>query len=381
MKIAVNTRLLLKDKLEGIGWVAYECLRRMVISHPEVEFHFIFDREPDPKFIFADNVKPVVLFPPARHPFLYIAFFEFAVARYLRKIKADLYLSPDGYLSLRSKVKQIAVFHDLNFEHFPQDFPKIHLWHYKKFFPKYARRADKIITVSGFSKKDICECYDINPDKIEVAYNGANEIFSPVSEDVKKETRDKYTEGNPYFMFVGSLHPRKNLARLFTSFDLFKKRNNNDIKLLIVGSKRWWTEPIKNAYEAMTHKDDVIFTGRLSAEDLHLVTASALASVYVSYFEGFGIPIVEAFKCDTPVITSNVTSMPEVANDAALLVDPFNEESIADAMETILDEEVRHDLIEKGRIRRQDFSWDKAAEIWWKVLESQSNKDTKTQRF
>ena len=381
MKIAVNTRLLLKDKLEGIGWVAYECLRRMVISHPEVEFHFIFDREPDPKFIFADNVKPVVLFPPARHPFLYIAFFEFAVARYLRKIKADLYLSPDGYLSLRSKVKQIAVFHDLNFEHFPQDFPKIHLWHYKKFFPKYARKADKIITVSEFSKKDICECYGINPDKIEVAYNGANEIFSPVSEDVKKEIRDKYTEGNPYFMFVGSLHPRKNLARLFTSFDLFKKRNNNDIKLLIVGSKRWWTEPIKNAYEAMTHKDDVIFVGRLSAEDLQFVTASALASVYVSYFEGFGIPIVEAFKCDTPVITSNVTSMPEVANDAALLVDPFNEESIADAMEKILDEEVRKDLIEKGRIRRQDFSWDKAAEIWWKVLESQSNKDTKTQRF
>ncbi|MBQ5856286.1 MAG: glycosyltransferase family 4 protein [Bacteroidales bacterium] len=149
--------------------------------------------------------------------------------------------------------------------------------------------------------------------------------------------------------------------------DLFKKRNNNDIKLLIVGSKRWWTEPIKNAYEAMTHKDDVIFAGRLSAEDLQFVTASALASVYVSYFEGFGIPIVEAFKCDTPVITSNVTSMPEVANNAALLVDPFNEESIADAMEKILDKEVRKGLIEKGRIRRQDFSWDKAAEIWWKV--------------
>lgn len=367
MKIAVNTRLLLKDKLEGIGWVAYECLRRMVKSHPEVEFHFIFDREPDPKFIFADNVKPVVLFPQARHPFLYIAFFEFAVTNYLRKIKADLYLSPDGYLSLRSKTKQIAVFHDLNFEHFPQDFPKIHLWHYKKFFPRYAKKADKIITVSEFSKKDICECYGINPEKINVAYNGANEIFTPVNEYVKEEIRNKYSEGKPYFMFVGSLHPRKNLARLFTSFDIFKKRNNNDIKLVIVGSKRWWTEPIKNAYESMIHKNDVIFTGRLSAEDLHLVTASALASVYVSYFEGFGIPIVEAFKCDTPVVTSNVTSMPEVANNAALLVDPFKEESIADAMEKIMDEKIREELIEKGRIRRQDFSWDKAAEEWWRV--------------
>lgn len=368
MKIAVNTRLLLKDKLEGIGWVAYECLRRIVKSHPEVEFYFIFDREPDQKFIFAENVKPVVLFPQARHPFLYIAFFEFSLARFLRKLKPDMYISTDGYLSLRSKTKQIAVFHDLNFEHFPQDFPKIHLWHYKKFFPKYAKKASRIITVSEFSKKDICENYGISPDLIDVAYNGANDAFVPVNEDVKKEIRDKYSQGNPYFMFVGSLHPRKNLARLFTAFDIFKTKNENDIKLVIVGNKKWWTEPIKNAYDAMKHKDDVIFVGRLSAEDLHLVTASALASVYVSYFEGFGIPIVEAFKCDTPVITSNVTSMPEVAADAALLVDPFDVESIADAMEKILDENLRNTLIEKGRRRREDFSWDKAAEMWWKTI-------------
>lgn len=369
MKIAVNTRLLLKDKLEGIGWVAYECLRRIVKSHPEVEFYFIFDREPDQKFIFAENVKPVVLFPQARHPFLYIAFFEFSLTRFLRKLKPDMYISTDGYLSLRSKTKQIAVFHDLNFEHFPQDFPKIHLWHYKKYFPKYAKKASRIITVSEFSKKDICENYGISPDLIDVAYNGANDAFVPVNEDVKKEIRDKYSQGNPYFMFVGSLHPRKNLARLFTAFDIFKTKNENDIKLVIVGNKKWWTEPIKNAYDAMKHKDDVIFVGRLSAEDLHLVTASALASVYVSYFEGFGIPIVEAFKCDTPVITSNVTSMPEVAADAALLVDPFDVESIADAMEKILDENLRNTLIEKGRRRREDFSWDKAAEMWWKTIE------------
>ena len=127
--------------------MAYECLRRIVKSHPDVEFYFIFDRKYDEKFIFADNVKPVVLFPPARHPFLYIAYFEFAVTRFLRKLKPDLYLSTDAYLSLRSNTKQLAVFHDINFEHFPQDFPKIHLWHYKKFFPKYAKKATRILTV------------------------------------------------------------------------------------------------------------------------------------------------------------------------------------------------------------------------------------------
>lgn len=368
MKIAVNTRLLLKNRLEGIGWVAYETLRRMVKDHPEVEFYFIFDREPDPMFIFGDNVKPIVLFPQARHPFLFIWFFEFSVTKALKKIKPDLFFSPDGYLSLRSDVPQVTQFHDLNFEHFPKDMPKIHLWHYKKYFPKFARKAKRIVTVSEFSKQDIVDCYGVDSQKIDVAYNGVNEIFKPLPETEIMEIRGKYSGGFPYFMFVGSLHPRKNLARLFLAFDRFKSYNRNDVKLVIVGEKRWWTDPIQRAYDAMSCKDDVVFVGRLSAEDLHRVTAAALASVYVSYFEGFGIPILEAFKCDTPVITSNVTSMPEVAKDAALLVDPFNEDSIAKAMIKVLDDKVRERLIEKGRERAKDFSWDKAAEDIWNSL-------------
>ena len=171
-------------------------------------------------------------------------------------------------------------------------------------------------------------------------------------------------------MFVGSLHPRKNLARLFPAYDIFKEKTDSDVKLLIVGEKRWWTEPIQRAYEAMKHKDDVVFVGHLQMKELNEVTAAALASVYVSYFEGFGIPIVEAFKCDVPVITSNVTSMPEVAGDAALLVDPFNVDSIAEAMVKMLNEDVRRNLIEKGRVRREDFSWDKAAAGWWNVIKN-----------
>lgn len=359
---------MLKDKLEGIGWVAYETLRRMVVQHPQDEFYFIFDHKPDPMFLFADNVKPVALFPPARHQFLFVAYFEFALPLALRCIKPDLYFSPDGYLSLCTKVPSVAQFHDLNFEHFPNDMPKLALWHYKRYFPRYARKANRIVTVSDFSKCDIVECYHVDPDKIDVAYNGANAIFTPIAEAKRAEIRARYSEGKPYFMFVGSLHPRKNLVRLFKAYDLFKEQTASDIKLLIVGEKRWWTEPIRMAHEGMKHKDEVVFTGRLSAEDLHKVTASALASVYVSYFEGFGIPIVEAFRCDTPVITSNVTSMPEVAGDAALLVDPFDEQSIADGMAMMLDEKVRAALIEKGRERQKDFSWDKAAEAIWDCL-------------
>lgn len=374
MKIAVNTRLLLKDKLEGIGWVACETLSRIVKAHPNDEFYFLFDRKPDPKFIFADNVTPVVLFPQARHPFLYVIYFEISVRRALRKIKPDVFISTDAYLSLRSKTPQIAVFHDINFEHFPQDFPRLALWHYKRFFPKFAHKAKKIITVSEFSKKDIIANYGVEPDKINVVYNGANEGFKPLPEEEKVNVRNQYTAGYQYFMFVGSLHPRKNLARLFPAFDVFKEKTGSDVKLVIVGEKRWWTEPIQKAFEAMKHQDDVVFVGHLQMSELHRVTAAALASVYVSYFEGFGIPIVEAYKCDVPVITSNVTSMPEVAGDAALLVAPFNIDSIADAMIQMLDENVRNALIEKGRVRRNDFSWDKAAEGWWSVINESAAK-------
>lgn len=368
MKIAVNTRLLLKDKLEGIGWVEYETLRRMVLAHPEVEFYFLFDKNPDKSFIFGDNVVPVTLFPPARRSFLFVWYFELSVTRALKKIKPDLFFSPDGYLSLRTKVPSVVQFHDLNYEHYPHDVQKKYQWHYKTFFPRFARKAKRIVTVSEFSKQDIIDCYGIEPEKIDVVYNGVNEKFTPIPDEAQEAIRARYTDGNPYFMFVGSLHPRKNLARLFTAFDLFKSQMPSNVKLLIVGEKRWWSEPIEQAYSQMRFKDEVVFAGRLSAEDLHLVTAAALASVYVSYFEGFGIPILEAFRCDTPVITSNVTSMPEVADDAALLVDPFSEASIAEGMTEMLDENVREALIEKGRERVKDFSWDKAADDIWNSL-------------
>ncbi len=366
MKIAVNTRLLIKNKLEGIGWFTYETLRRIVVDHPEVDFYFLFDRKPDPEFFFANNVKPVVLGPQARHPVLFYLWFEWSVANVLNRIKPDLFLSPDGYLSLRSKVPSHAVMHDLNFEHFPEDLPWLVRRYYRYFFPRFARKAKRIGTVSSYSKKDISELYGIETNKIDVIYNGVNEAFNPVDQETVKRIRDIYTNGKPYFIFVGSLHPRKNLARLFEAYDLFRKEDAMGVKLLVVGEKKWWTDPIRQAYEKMAFKVDVVFSGRLGAEELRLATASALATTYVSYFEGFGIPIVESFKCGVPVITSNVTSMPEVAGDAALLIDPFDVKAIAFAMKRIAtDENLRTELISKGFERAKVFTWQKSAERLW----------------
>jgi glycosyltransferase involved in cell wall biosynthesis len=369
LKIAVNTRLLIKNKLEGIGWFTYETLKRIVEQHPEDEFYFLFDRKPSPEFIFADNVKPMVLFPQARHPILFYMWFEWAVPAALRKIKADLFLSPDGYVSLSTKTPTLAIMHDLNFEHFPQDLPFLVRRYYRYYFPRFAKKAIRIGTVSDYSRKDISKAYNVPESKIDVMYNGVSKVFTPLSQKNIQETRDRYAQSKPYFLFVGSLHPRKNLARLFEAFDVFRSKGSHDIKLLVVGEKKWWTEPIRIAYEQMVHKKHVIFCGRLNINDLRDVTASAFATTYVSYFEGFGIPIVESFKSGVPVITSNVTSMPEVAGEAALLVDPFDVNDIAAAMEKISgDVGLRAGLIDKGLERCKQFTWEKTASSLWESI-------------
>lgn len=370
MEIVVNTRLLLKNKLEGIGWFTYETLKRITKAHPNDHFIFLFDRDYDEEFIFADNVTPLILSPPARHPILFYLWFEHSVAGFLNKFNPDLFLSPDGYLSLRGKCKQLPVIHDINFEHYPKDLSFLVSHYFRYYFPKFAKKASRIATVSEFSKNDIASCYTINRDKIDVVYNGCNETYTPVSPEIRTQTKNRFSGGADYFLFVGALHPRKNITRLFKAFDAFKSSRSNPVKLVIVGQKYYWTSEIKHTYIGMKFKDDVIFTGRLSTQELHQVMASALAMTYVPYFEGFGIPILEAMNCDVPVITSNVTAMPEVAADAALLIDPFSVDSIAQGMlQLYSDEALRQRLVEKGRIRRQDFSWNKTAAALWESIE------------
>jgi glycosyltransferase involved in cell wall biosynthesis len=370
MRIVVNAQSLIKDKLEGLGWFSYETLKRITTQHPEHEFIFVFDRKWDEQFIFADNVKPAILYPPSRHPFLWHLRFDELFPLFLLNKKADLFLSTDGWLPLFTGVKTVDVIHDLNFEYYPDDLPYWYRKYYRWYFPRFARKATRLATVSEYSKMDIVSKYKVDPDKIDVVYNGCNEKYKPIGPLQQENTRWEYCFNQPYFVFVGSLHPRKNLINLFKAFDIFKDCFDSGIKLLIVGEKRWWTEEIDTTFSNMKHNEDVVFTGRVDPVKLNRIIGSALAMTYVSYFEGFGIPILEAFNSGTPIITSNVTSMPEIAGDAALLVDPFSPDSIASAMLQIANNDnLRQQLIEKGHIRSQNFSWQKSADLLWNCIE------------
>ncbi|MDR2085464.1 MAG: glycosyltransferase family 4 protein [Bacteroidales bacterium] len=371
MRIAVNTRLLLSGRLEGIGMVTHEILKRITKNHPEHEFIFFFDRQYSPEFIYSDNITPVVVRPQARARILWYLFFEWGIYFALKKYKADIFVSTDGWISLRSKTPTLDVIHDLNYVHFPEFFSnKKHLAYYRKYVPKYIEKSDRVIAVSEYTKQDIIKTYGISKDKIDVVHNAASSDYFPLSEEKQIEVRKELTQGERYFLYVGAFYKRKNLVNLLRAFDRYKNMIPGNEKLVIVGNRKTSYEELEQVYNSMNFKDDVIFTGYLPQEKLNNVVASSIAQVYVSIFEGFGIPIVEAFNAETAVITSNTTSMPEVAGDAALIVDPFNVDEIADAMIKLsTDENLRRQLIEKGRERRKLFDWDKSAEDFWKSLE------------
>jgi len=370
MIIVVNTQLLLKNKLEGLGWFTYEILKRITINNPEHTFYFVFDRAYNQNFIFAPNVKPVILHPPSRHPLLWFLRFEILLPVLLKKLKADIYLSPDGWSTLHTKIPCLQVIHDLNFEHHPEDIPYLITSYFRYFFPRYARKAKHLFTVSEYSKQDIVNTYKIPAEKIDVVYNGCNSIYAPLDEKTNELTRNTYTNGKPYFLYIGALIPRKNICRLFKAYDIFRASDTKNIKLLIVGEHKWGAKEMERTYNEMKYKEDVVFLGRLHTECLHKVMAAALCLTFIPYFEGFGIPIIEAFSCGVPVITSHCTSMPEVAGDAALLVNPYDIEEIARAMQTIsTDEELRQNFIAKGLERKKIFSWDLSAEKMWRRIQ------------
>jgi len=364
MIIAINTRFLLPTKMEGFGWFTFEVVKRMVENHPEHTFLFFFDRSYDNRYLFAPNVVPVVLRPPARHPILFILWFELAVTRALKKYKADVFFSPDGYLSLRSKVPQVNVIHDLNFAHYPKDLPWSSRVYYNYFFPKFAKKATHIVTVSNYTKQDLIDTYQIPESKITVAWNGANDVFVPLAHEEIADVRNHLTNDKPYFLFVGSIHPRKNVKRLVASYLKYREKDTS-FDLVVVGEPMW-----KQNKELLALKHESIhYTGHLSIHKLVRVMGAAACFVYVPYFEGFGIPLVEAMRCGVPIIAGNRTSIPEVLGDAGLFVDPFSTEAITEALVKVAqNEDLQLELARKSLARSNHFSWDSSAEKIWEVL-------------
>ncbi len=369
MKILVNTRLLIPNKLAGIAWFTYETLKRITHQNPDVRFYFVFDRKFSDEFIFSNNIEPLVLSPVTRHPILWYLWFEHRLPKLIKKIEPDIFLSPDGYISLNSDVKSLSVIHDINFLHYPKDLPLSSNLFYNYYFPKYAQKASRLATVSEFSKSDICKNYGVPDSKIDVVYNGYNSVYRPISIAEQAILKNKFTGGRDFFIFVGSLSPRKNIENMLLAYQYFLDRHNKIVDLIIVGDNLFMTRGIKKTWRNIKNKENVHFVGRIAPDTLSKLVASALALVLVSKLEGFGIPVIEACACKTPVIVSNVSSLPEVAGDAALYANPFDVKSIGNAfLEMANNKELRRKLVHKTLAISKKYSWDKSAKLLWNSI-------------
>jgi glycosyltransferase involved in cell wall biosynthesis len=362
MKIAINARMLKKQPDDGISRFTFEVVKRLTTGNPSWQFSLFFDRKFENGLLFSPNTSGYVAGPPARHPILWYTWHEWQIPQLLRKTGADLFLSPDGIISLRSEIPSIPVIHDINFHHRPNDIPPFAGKYYRHFFGKFAERASRIITVSEFCRMDISEWFGIDAGKIDVAWNGVSDYFYPCENSECERFRSGLTGGDPYFLFVGNFSPRKNIPGLIRSYNFFRDNYTTKIKLVIVGGRLFLNSETDKMINSSPYKKDIIIPGSVRHEDLRLYYASSAALVFVPWFEGFGIPAAEAMRCGTPVILSNTTSLPEIGGNAALFADPSNHAEIAAAMNRVITDDIlRKSMKEAGLIQSKKFTWENTA--------------------
>ncbi|MCU0377241.1 MAG: glycosyltransferase family 4 protein [Bacteroidales bacterium] len=374
MVIAVNARTLKRSPGDGIGWFTHEVIRRIIADHPEHRFVLISDRRYDTLPLAGDNIEYLII--PLRnvHPAIWYLWHELLLPGVLKKVKADLYIAPDGLMPLRTSVPCIPVIHDLNHEHRPKDIPWSERMYYRHYFPLFAAKAVRVATVSDFSAGDISRIYGIDRKKIDVVPNGVADIFSPPLPGEAEETRKEYCGGRPYFLFVSNFSPRKNVETVIKAYDIFRRESRNEHRLLLAGRRLYLTGAIDRAIEDSPYSQDIIFTGSVGRDVLRRLYGAAEALVFVPWLEGFGIPVVEAQRCGTPCILSDTSSLPEVSGGAALCAGPAGAEAIAGAMARLAtDEALRRHLSEQGILNSQRYSWDNAAKKMWDCITSALN--------
>jgi glycosyltransferase involved in cell wall biosynthesis len=371
MVIAVNGIFLQHDLMEGYGHYANAILLRLAAAHSNHQFVIIFDRPFNNQFEGLDNITCIIVKPSARHIPAYLYWYNISSVLTLKKFKPDVWIQPYGFCSLTSSIPQILVVHDLAFHVFPKSIAWYHRWFYKIFTPLFLDKAKSLVTVSAFSKNTIEQNYPFTKNRIKTIPGAARTAFNPINWEEKLAIKNEFTNGNEYFICVGGIHPRKNMMNLLKAFSLFKKWNKSNMKLVFTGRLAWKYQDFIEKLKTYKYRDDIVLTGYLPEEKLIQITAAAYASLYISLYEGFGLPIVEAMQSGVPVVTSNNSSMPEVGGDAVLYADPTNPKTIAEQMQILYkDEKLRQFQIEKGLARAKNYNWEQSAASFWREVEA-----------
>jgi len=286
-----------------------------------------------------------------------------------------MWLPSPRLLPVSSACRLVITFHDLIFELFPQFYTwQSKLWQWQMNYSYLARKADSIIAVSNSTKKDLIRLYGVDANKIKIIYEGVDENYSyPISHEIVNQTKEKFKITGKFIYYIGSLEPRKNIISIIRALyylkDEVKSEQFDKIKLVISGAKSWLSDAIFDEVKKLKLTQWVIFTGSVSEDEKIALLQSASIFVFPSLYEGFGLPVLEAMAAGCPVITSNVSSLPEVVDGAAILINPDNQSEINLALEKLItNQNFRHNLITKGRLQAKKFSWMKAANYTLRVF-------------
>lgn len=358
MKIAVNARWLLPGKLEGTGVYTLKMLEQIIPSFPEHSFILFLDRKIDTEIFDLNfsNVHFIVIAPMARHPLLWKVWNDITVPNAIRKIGAQLYWSTDG-LPARTTVRQWITIHDLNFEHHPEWITAAAAKYYQKQVRKGAQVAEKIFTVSNWSKEDLVSTYRISEEKIVVTLNAPQRVFS--------KGKSSFT-GN-YFCAVGALAPRKNLITLIKAFDRWCHQNPEQNHMLkIAGTALFKDSDFEHEMQELNHSNRIEWLGRLTENDLEMLYRGATAYCMPSAMEGFGIPLVEAMQCGTPILASKNSAITEVVGKSGILLPTYEIDAWTNGLQKVVDE---YDHWSKLALKRsKDFDWSKSAKPFINAL-------------
>ena len=285
--------------------------------------------------------------------------------------KIDLFHATNLLQFPHTNCKSVVTVHDLTFLLFPEFHTKKNIELMMNGLNGGLKLADRIIADSQSTKEDLVQQLKIPQDRINVIYLGVGAEYKQAPDGNKDSNiLKKYSLQDPYLLFIGVIEPRKNLVRLIRAFYYLKEDKKIEHKLVIAGRKGWLYDDIFETVATLKLRNDVIFTGYIPDEDMPSLIRGSDFFVYPSLYEGFGLPPLEAMACGTPVITSNVSSLPEVVGDGALLVDPHSVEEISGGMAKLLEDDVlRKKLVRKGLERAKRFTWDRVARETLKVYE------------
>jgi len=272
-------------------------------------------------------------------------------------------------LPIRRKVKVLVNVHDVGFKRSPELYKPIQVWYHDLTMKRIKSRADLIITISEFSKKEIIDLYGVKPERIKVVYLGFDDsVYHEQQETDIAVTLKKYDLAEPYLLYVGRLEKKKNIGNIVKAFVLARE-HHEDLKLVLAGSSGNQYDEIKKIISDLKLEKEIILPGYVAQEDLPQLMAGAKAFLFPTLYEGFGLPILEAMACGTPVITSNTLPHTEVGGNAAIYADPQSPEALSDAIIKVLENsDFRRKVAESGVLRSKEFSWKKTAEEIYGII-------------